>query len=300
MRRHYFRPFLLVLTLALALASTSLSHAAPDAAALDAARALYNQRGKSAEAQKAFEALAATDPKDPDVNFFLGQLANRRDDPAKAITHFETAVAAAPSDGRHHHGLGDAYGRSAQKAGMLSKFGLAKKCLAAYQRAVELSPDNVEFRFSLFEYYRQAPGLAGGGLDKATVQAEAIKKLDANRGRFALATLYVGEKKYAEALAQFDEVLASQPDDYASLYQVGRLAALTGQYLDRGLTSLRRCLTLPVPNPASTPGHAAAQWRIGVILEKQNDLPGARAAYEAAVKLDPTFTPAADSLKKLK
>ncbi len=294
------RPSLTVIFALLLLFAVPPTRAAVDPAALDAARTLFNERGQSAAAQKAFEALAATNPKNPDVNFFLGQLANRRDDPVKATTYFESAVAAAPTEARHHHGLGDAYGRSAQKAGLLSRFGLAKKCVASYERAVGLEPTNLDFRQSLFEFYRQAPGIAGGGVDKATAQAEAIKQIDANRGRFAFAALYVGEKKYAEALAQFDEVLKISPDDYASLYQVGRLAALTGEYLDRGLTSLRRCLELPVPNPASTPGHAATHWRIGVILEAKKDFPAARTAYETAVQLDPKFTPAAASLKKLK
>ena len=141
---------------------------------------------------------------------------------------------------------------------------------------------------------------AGGGLDKATAQAEAITKIDAQRGRFVFATLYVGEKKYAEALAQFEEALKTNPDDYTCLYQIGRLAAVTGQYLDRGLTCLRRCLELPSPDSPNTPGHAAAHWSIGTILEAKKDLPAARAAYEAAVKLEPQFTPAAAALKKLK
>ena len=47
MRRHHLRTLLLTTLLALAPALP----AAPDPAALDAARALYNQRGKSAEAQ---------------------------------------------------------------------------------------------------------------------------------------------------------------------------------------------------------------------------------------------------------
>ena len=280
------------------LLACATSLAAVDPAALAAALALFNERGQSAEAQKAFEALAATDPKDADVNFFLGQLANRRSDPEKAVNYFEAAVAAAPTEGRHHHGLGDAYGRNAQKAGLLSKFGLAKKCVAAYERAVALEPANLDFRLSLFEFYRQAPGIAGGGVDKATAQAAAIKDLDADRGRLAFATLYVGQKRYAEALAQFDEVLQVSPDDYAALYQVGRLAALTGEYLDRGLTALRRCLELPVPPPHAF-GHAAAHWRIGAILEAKQDLPGARAADETAVKLDPKVAAAADALKKL-
>ena len=295
-----------------------------------AARALYNERGKSAEAQQAFEKIAATDPSCADAQYFLAQLALRRDDADKAVAYAEKSVALAPDNADCQNLLGDAYGRSAQKASVFSQFGLARKCLAAYQRAVALAPDKVEIHQNLFEYYRQAPGLVGGGSDKAENEAAAIlkldplrghtayatlytadkkfdqahthiaeiKKLDPNRGRMAAAALYVMEKKFDQALAEFDEVLKGSPDDYASLYQVGRLAATTGQFLDRGLTSLRRCLELtPGKND---PGTAAAQWRIGNILEKKNDPAGARAAYEAAVNLDPKFTPAADSLKKLK
>lgn len=282
------------------LAFAGAVRAAVDPAAFAAARALFEERGQSAGAQAAFEKLAAADPKDPEVNYYLGQLANRRNDPVKATAYFEQAIAVAPAVGRYHHGLGDAHGRNAQQAGVLSKFGLAKKCLASYQRAVELEPGNADFRQSLFEYYRQAPGIAGGGYDKAVAQAEAMKKIDANRGRIAFATLYAGEKKYDQALAEFDAVLKTNPDDYIALFQVGRLAALTGQFIDRGISSLRRCLELPVPSVPNPPGHAAAQWRLGVLLEKKSDVAGARAAYEAAVKLEPTFAPAAEALRRLK
>lgn len=278
---------------------TALHAADPAApASLDAARALFAAR-QFAEAQQAFEQLAAAAPKDPEINYYLGQLALRRDDAERAVKHLEIATTAAPSVARYHHALGDANGRSAQKAGMLSKFGFAKKCLAAYERAVALEPDSLVFRQSLFDYYRQAPGMAGGGSDKAAAQAEAMKKIDGTRGRIAYATLYAGEKKYDQALAQFDEVLQADPDNYAALYQVGRLAAVTGQFLDRGVTSLRRCLEMPAPTTPNTPGHAAAQWRLGQLLEKKSDLAAARSAYEAAVKLDPAFNPAIDSLRKL-
>ena len=304
---NYPRFLLLAGVLALA-ASFSSASAATSAepgrgiapADLAAARVLYNERGKSAAAQAAFEKLAATDPKNPDANFFLGHLANRRDEPEKAVKYFEVALAAEPSAGRHHHGLGEAFGRSAQKAGIFSKLGLAKKCLAAYERAVALEPGSADFRHSLFEFYRQAPAMFGGGFDKAAAQAAAIKQIDPARGRLVFVTLYVGEKKYAEALAEFDEVLKASPDDYASLYQVGKLAATTGQFVERGVTALRRCLELPAPASPAIPGHAAAHWRLGQLLEKKNDAAAARAAYESAVKFDPAFTPAAESLKKLK
>lgn len=286
---------LLALGLSLCLLPSAL--AAADPAAFAAAVELYQQR-KPLEAQQAFEALAQSDPENGDIQFYLGRLALQRDNPSQALVHLEKAVALAPHDSRFHLRLGDAYGRSAQKAGLFSKMSLAAKCRAEYEKAVELDPKSLEARLSLLGFYQQAPAIAGGGLDKAHVQAEEIKKLDANRGRIAVAGLYVVEKKYDLAFAEFETALQQNPADYAALYQTGRLAAITGEKLDRGLTTLRQCLTQNPPE--GQPPHAAAHWRIGNILEKIGDQPGARAAYEAALKVDPKFPQAIDSLQKLK
>jgi tetratricopeptide (TPR) repeat protein len=288
------RPLLIHALLAFPVAAAV---AASDPAALDAARALLKQR-KLAEAQHAFEKLAAGDPKNGEVNFQLGELALRRDDVQKAVSYLEQAVAAEPRRARWHRRLGDAYGRSAQKASVLRQLGFAKKCLASYQKAVELDPDDVDCRSSLFDYYRQAPGFAGGSREKAVEQAAAMKRLDPERGRIAFATLYVSDKNYGKAFAEFDEALKINPDDYVALFHIGRLAATTGQFADRGLETLRRCLELTPP--ASAPGHAAVHWRIGAILEKKNDRDGARAAYEAALAIDPRLNAAAEALRKLK
>lgn len=273
-----------------------LASAAIDTAAYTAAVELYTQR-KPQEAQKAFEALAAADAANPDIQFYLGRLALQRDDHEKAVAYLEKAIALAPTDARYHHRLGDAYGRSAQKAGMFSKMGLAGKCRTAYEKAVELAPKSIDARLALLGFYQQAPGIVGGGMDKALLQAQAIKQLDPARGRMAIAGVYVIEKKYAQAFAEFDEALKEKPGDYAALFQAGRLAAISGERLASGLEALRQCLAQTPPG--NQPGHAAAHWRIGNILEKQNDRLGARAAYEAALKLDPKFPQAIESLKKL-
>ncbi|MEY2882019.1 MAG: hypothetical protein RLZZ15_4399 [Verrucomicrobiota bacterium] len=301
---HPLRPARLRLAATLAIAALTATapalFAAVAPADLAAARALYDAPGKTAEAQAAFDKLAAAEPKDVDVIYHLGHLANRRDVPDQAQKLFERGLALAPDDARLQHGLGDAFGRQAQKASIFSQMGLAKKCVAAYERAVALAPANADFQQSLFEFYRQAPGLVGGGTDKALATAATIKKLDPQRGRMAYATLYAADKKFDLAFAEFDEALKTAPDDYAALYQLGKLAAQTGQQLDRGLTALRRCLELPVPAAPNTPAHFAAHWRIGMILEQKKDVPGARAAYETALKLEPKFAQAAESLKKLK
>src|SRR5262249_43519172 len=149
-----------------------------------------------------------------EAQYYLAELALRRDDADKAVAYAAKAVELTPNNADAQHALGDAYGLSAQRASIFSQFGLAKKCLTAYHRAVELAPANVDFHQSLFEYYRQAPGIAGGGLDKAEIEAGVIKQLDPVRGRSAFATIFVAQKKYDHALAEFDEVLKTAPDDY--------------------------------------------------------------------------------------
>jgi len=267
-----------------------------DDAAYKSAVELYNQR-KPLEAQQIFETLAAAEPGNADIQFYLGRLALQRDDHEKAVVFLEKAVALSPASSRMHLRLGDAYGRSAQKAGLLSKPGWAGKCRAEYEKAVELDGKSVEARQSLMSFYLQAPGFLGGGTDKALLQAQEIKKLDEPAGRFAVALVYSADKKYDLAFAEFEEVLKVTPDDYAALFQTGRLAAISGERLDRGLAVLQHCLTLTPP--AGQPPLAAVQWRIGNILEKKGDKPGARAAYETALKSDPKFSQALESLKKL-
>jgi tetratricopeptide (TPR) repeat protein len=273
---------------------------AAEPVSLESARALFRERGKSAEAEAAFTALAKADPKNATAQLHLGLLALRRDDTDAAMAFLERAVALAPNDGECHKALGDVYGRSAQKKGIFGGLGLGKKCLAAYEKAVALSPERVDFRQSLFEYYFRAPGIAGGSRDKATAEATAVKKLDPLTGRILFARMLAEDKKFAEAFAQFDEVLAAQPDDFEHLYQVGRLSALTGEQLTRGAAALRRCLEVSRPAKPGVPSLANVHWRLGQILEKQNDRSGARTAYQKSLELDPGFAPATESLKALK
>jgi tetratricopeptide (TPR) repeat protein len=134
----------------------------------------------------------------------------------------------------------------------------------------------------------------GGGMDGAYAQAAEIKKLDARRGRAAYASLYSAEKKYAEAFALYEEVLRENPNDDDALFQIGRLAARSGERLDRGLASLRQLIA-----KEGRPADARSHTLIGNILEKKGDKPGARAAYETAIAIDPKSTQAIESLRKL-
>jgi len=281
-----------IAALLLLLATSSF---AADSALREQVTTLFNQR-QWAEAQGVLEKAVAVAPDNAEAYFYLGQCQLNRGDTGKAVLSFEKATALAPANSEYFRLLGDSYGLTAEKAGLFSKFGWAKKCKAAYDKSVELDPTNINARWSVMEYCRQAPGFVGGGMDGAYAQAAEIKKLDPARGRIAYASLYTADKKYSEAFAVYEELLKDAPNDYGALYQVGKLADTTGQELDRGLAALRKCLTITPTDPR---GHVPAHWRIGNILLQKGDKAGARTAYEAALKLNPVFPEAIDSLKKL-
>jgi len=283
------RPLLLLLV-------TALPLAAADQVLRDQVEAMFKQR-QWPEAQAALEKAAAAAPNDAETQGLLGQVYLTRGNAEGAVAALEKATTLAPQSSNYQRMLGDAYGVSAQQAGMLGKISFARKCKAAYDKAVELDPKSIDARWSVMEYCRQAPSIAGGGMVAAYAQAEEIKKIDPNRGRVALATLYMSDKKAVEAFGLFDEALAVNPDDYTALYQLGRLSAMTGQRIDQGIANLRRCLTMEPPT--GQPGHAPVNWRIGNLLEKKGDKAGAKAAYEAALAIDPNFVRAIEDLRKL-
>jgi len=286
--------------LACLLAGTTRARAAdvsPDATPLAVAKKLF-ESGQYPEARAAFEKIAAAEQPNAEITFYLGWTAFRLNQPEESVKFLEKATALDGTRSLYFHVLGDAYGVLTQRASVFGKIGWAKKCLAAYDRAVALDPDNLDARAARLSYYWHAPAIGGGGMDKARAEAEEIRRRDPVRGAQALADLYVSEKKFAEAFAVVDELIAKSPDNMPVRYQLGRLAAITGQQLDRGAAALQGYLQYSPKD--REPGIAAAHWRLGMVQEKRGDKTAARAEYEAALKLAPDFAVVRDALAKLR
>ena len=80
-------------------------------------------------------------------------------------------------------------------------------------------------------------------------------------------------------------------------YQIGKIAAITGREPDAGVASLNYYIRHPAASGA--PSHAAAYWRIGMIEERRSQIGRARAAYRAALELDPAFAAAREALARI-
>lgn len=265
---------------------------------LAAANALL-QSSKVPEAQVAFEQVLVSAPGNGEASCALALIACNTGDWEKALLLAEKAVATDATNARYQYVWGAANGLAAMKGGMLSKMGHAKKCLAAYRRASELEPDNAQYRWALLNYYQQAPGFAGGDMELAYVQAAAIKKQNPEAGARAFVQLYLAQKKYDLAFRVYDEALRANPDDLSSLYGLGRVALMSNQRLDDGLSAFRRCLSLPAPAGAEARNRADLHWRIGTVLEAKRQPQEAMAEYSAALRDLPGFPPATKALEKL-
>jgi tetratricopeptide (TPR) repeat protein len=277
---------------ALAFAATA---AVLTAAPLDDAVELYKVK-KYPEAREALQKLTAAEPTNAAAAYYYGMTLRRRGDNSAledAVPWLAKAIELEPNNATY---LADFGGSSMQLAGKKTSLSAATRGRDAMIRAIELAPDNLDAREGLMQFYAQAPWPLSS-ISKALAQADEIAKRDTTRGLAAFITVKTAEKKYTEAIARCEEVLIKTPDNYLALYQIGRLASICGEQLDRGLITLRRCLELTPP--ANLPGHSGAHYRIGLIMEKKGDKPAARAAYEAALKLDPTLKLAADALAKL-
>lgn len=271
---------------------------------------------------------AATDPRVEAVNALVR--AGKLDE---AVTRGESLAKESPSCGPCHLALGSAYGAKAQSASILTKMSWAKKCRASFARAVEIEPGSLDARLALIQFDVNAPGIAGGGIEKAKADAEGIAKLSPSFGRMAAGMIHEkegdlagAEKEYRGAASAADpsestplrvlvgflerqkrpdegfEVLraylARHPGDPLALYQVGRLSAASGKNGAEGLAALEAFLKAP-PAGDRPPRPADARWRIGQILAAQGRKADAKASFEAALRESPGHPGATAELKKL-
>lgn len=265
------------------------------AAPLDDAIALYKDR-KVPEARAALETITTAEPKNAEACYYLGLTLLRTHDPKlleSAVDWFKKAVDLQPDNTNYLFEYG---GNCLNLSGKTRSISAANRGRDALEKLLTLDPAHLDAREALYQFYEQAPWPIGSG-SKARAHLEEIRKRDPERARIIAITTKTNAKNYVEAFALCDEALASSPDNYLVFILYGRVAILSGQNLELALVRLKKCMTLTPPPKA--PSLAFVQWRIGNVLEKMNEKPAARAAYEAALKLDPAMKTAVDALAKL-
>lgn len=294
---------------------------------IEKGKTLYESK-KYNEAQKLLKAVSEKSAGYAAAQYYLGRVSFDKKEYDDAADYFKEAAEADPKQADYFDWLGNTYATIAQNANMIKQGILAPKMKKAWERAIELDAKNVGARTSLIQYYLQAPGFMGGSVDKAKEVAKQIVSIDAAEGHVqlgsiyasekkiaeaekefqeavkindeyvaALANFYTNQKKYEKAFTLFEEALKKNPDDFVSIYQLGKTAAVSGQRLDRGEECLKKYLThTPTSNE---PSHAGANMRLAQIKEKRGNKAEAKKLFETALKLDGSLKEAKEGLERM-
>jgi len=299
---------------------------------LEAGRRAY-EASDYAKAIQALEAAAAKDPQNGDVHLLLAKSFLELREHDAAIKSAEKAVSLDPQNSIYHEWLGRAYGDKADHASWFSAISLAKKTRKEFETAVQLDGKNFSARQALIEFDCSAPGLVGGGEDKALPQIKQLAEMDAAEGHYAAGNCRRQKKDFAPADQEFSKALESGPKSAELIFDIGDYAVKRSQpdrllavadageriapHDPRGHFYRGVALVLKKENPAEAerllrkyaqkaptrsgyPRPAAAHVWLGQLLENENKPEDAAKEYETALKLDPKNKMAQEGLKRLK
>jgi len=121
----------------------------------------------------------------------------------------QEAVRLDGQNSEYHMWLGRALGEKADRASFLTAYSLAKRVRAEFEESVRLNPTNAAALADLGEFYRQAPGMVGGGIEKAQGVASELDKVDAARAHELRGQIADQQKDYSTAEREFKQAIAA-------------------------------------------------------------------------------------------
>jgi tetratricopeptide (TPR) repeat protein len=246
------------------------------------------------------------------------------------IPSCEKAAQLAPNNGLYHLWLGRIYGEKADHTSFFKAAGLAKKVHSEFERAVQFTPDSWEARTDLAEFYVEAPGIVGGGEDKARTQADQIAPLNPAMAHWVQGRIAekhkdaaTAEQEYRAAIEashggarawlnlagfyshnnRFDEMdralhtLESSPLDHpGALVDGAGILLRTRLDYPLAIRLLRRYIASSTVEEAPV---FKAHCMLGELFERQGDPSAAAGEYRTALNMAHSYRRAQDGLKRV-
>ena len=283
------------------------------------------------KAVKVLQDAVAKNPRNGEVLLLLAKSHFELRQFDAAIANAERAIAVAPENSTYHEWLGRSFGEKASKSSWFSALSLARKAQQEFETAVRLNQKNYSAFQALIEFDCAAPGIAGGGEDKALPKIAQLASMDEAEGYYAAGNCRRQKKDYPAAEAEFDKALvnAKSPDlifdigDYAlrrnqpqrlmAVVDAGQKASpgdartkfyraaaliLQKQKPDEAESLLREYLNT-APRRTGYPRPAVAHNWLGRLFENQNNRDAAAREYATSLRADPKDKTAQEALRRL-
>jgi len=300
-----------------------------------------------AGADESVPRLLATGHVDQAIAALDGQIKQSPDDPVahnllcrayftlgewdRGISNCEKAVALSPDNSQFHLWLGRIYGEKADRSGFMTAAGLAKRVRDEFEKAVHLNPKSVDARSDLAEFYLEAPGIVGGGRDKAQREANSLLSLDPARAHWVTARISEKRKDYSGAEKEYRSAIEASGGNASSWLNLGlfyrhrerwdemvdALLHVRSASLDRpdALVDAAEILIHSQRNlpeavqllhaylKSGSPVEQAPEFKVHYLLgsanEKLGDKRTAAAEYESALELAKEYQPARQALEHM-
>ncbi|MGD0907287.1 MAG: tetratricopeptide repeat protein [Candidatus Acidiferrales bacterium] len=327
MKRRYLYA---VLGLSLAYASHGVPAGRAQTPLSDAQRD-YNA-GRFNRVVDSLTSAVVTSPNDASLLSLLGESYYQLRDYTRAVAEVERAVQIAPKNSEYHDLLGRCYGRKAEESVFLNAMSWARKTHKEFEIAVQLDPSNFEAQRDLIRYEMNAPGIVGGGDDKALKRIDDLEKIDALEGQLARGEFFATKKRTSEADPVFTKILESNPSRIGVYFEVADYyrdrqntekmseAIEAAERIDsndrrlkyyRGVVQvmkgkkssdaeiLLKSYIATVPNNSDLPSHASAREWLGKYYESQGRYSEAAQEYRVSLIQEPHNKPVEDALKRV-
>jgi len=213
----------------------------------------------------------------------------------------------------------------------LSAAGLAKKVRTEFETAVRLNPNSADARTDLAEFYLEAPGIVGGGRDKAEAQAQKLAVIDPVRAGWVKGRLAEKKKDLTSAENEYRTATESSHGTALAWLNLAYFYRHTGR-IDAMQDAIQHASSAPMDQPevlmecaemllrskrdlpkatqllrtylsSSSTVEAApafkAHYLLGTALEQEGDKPAASREYRASIALAKSFTLAQTALDRL-
>jgi tetratricopeptide (TPR) repeat protein len=227
--------------------------------------ASYQDMGENEKAIAIYEGMVNDDPSPR--SYFLLINAYRVDRQLdKALSLGKQQFDKNPKD----DGLALVYARS------LADAGKTKEGAEILDKRLEGNPSNLDIYINLSQIYVQARRFSEA--EKVLRRAEE-QKLDKDRVRFQLASVYERQKDFDRAESLFKEILSENPKDAPTLNYLGYMLADRGIRLDEAVQYVQQALALEPNNPAYLDS-------LGWAFFKLNDLQKAQKYLLQAVEME--------------
>jgi tetratricopeptide (TPR) repeat protein len=298
-------------------------------AAADSAKEML-AAGRIDEAITTLNGRLSSAPADAESSNLLCRSYFALEDWNRAESACKRAVALDSNNSRFHLWLGRVYGEKADRANFLNAASLAGKTRDEFQRAVQLDPNDTDARRDLAEYYFEAPGIVGGGQDKAREQAKFIGKVNAAKEHWVYGRIAEKNKDWSSAEREYRQMVEAGKGDAEGWMNLGFFYRNRKRYSEmeqafvkmnqapmshrevlveaaNSLLRTERALSFAVEllqryfaeGPVEEGPAFRAHYLLGQLLEKQGDKTAAAAEYRASLALARNFGLAKQALNRV-